>query len=61
MECFAKIDKRCNYFRDISFSRFLLYEINIMNFLNTSLIFTPEVLFLCKKSMVAQRATGRGF
>ena len=49
MECFAKIVKRCNYFRDISFSRFLLYEINIMNFLNTSLIFTPEVFILCKK------------
>ena len=49
MECFAKIVKGCNYFRNISFSRFLLYEINIMNFLNTSLIFTPEVFILCKK------------
>ena len=49
MECFAKIVKGCNYFRDISFSRFLLYEIIIMKFLNTGLIFTPEVLTLCKK------------
>ena len=43
MECFEKIVNGCNYFRDISFSRFLLYERNIMNFLNTGLIFTPEV------------------
>ena len=43
MECFAKIVKGCNYFRNISFSRFLLHEINIMNSLNTGLIFTPEV------------------
>ena len=49
MESIAKIVKGCNYFRDISFSRFLLYEINIMNFLNTGLIFTPEVVILCKK------------
>ena len=44
MECFVKLFKG-----DISFSRFLLYEINIMNFLNTGLIFTPEVFILCKK------------
>ena len=49
MECFAKIVKGCNYFRNISFSRFLLYEINIMNFLKTSHVFTPEVFVLCKK------------
>ena len=49
MEYFAKIVKGCNYFRDISFSRFLLYEINIMKCLNTGFIFTPEVFSLCKK------------
>ena len=49
MECFAKIVKGCNYFRDISFSRFLLYEINTINFLNACLIFIPEVFILCKK------------
>ena len=43
---FAKIVKGYNYFRDISFSRFLLYEINIINFLNTGLIFTPQVFIL---------------
>ena len=43
-----KIVKGCNYFRDINFARFLLYGINIMNFLNTVLIFTPEVFILCK-------------
>ena len=49
MECFAKIVKGCNYFRNIGFSRFLLYEINIMSFLKTGLILTPEVFVLCKK------------
>ena len=49
MERFAKIVKGCNYFRNISFSCFLLDEINVMNFLNTGLIFTPEVFILCKK------------
>ena len=49
MECFAKIVTGCSYFRNISFSRFLLYEINIMNILNIGLIFTPEVIILCKK------------
>ena len=49
MECFAKIVKGCNYFRNISFSRFLLHEINIMSFLNTGHIFTQEVFVLCKK------------
>ena len=49
MECFAKIVKDCNYFRNISFSRFLLCEINITKILNTGLIFTPEVFTLCKK------------
>ena len=49
MECFAKIVKDCNYFRNIGFSRFLLYEIHIMSFLKTGLIFTPEIFVLCKK------------
>ena len=49
MECYAKIVKDCNCFRNINFSRFLRYEINIMNFLNIGLIFTPEVIILCKK------------
>ena len=48
MVCFAKVVKGCNYFCGISFSRFLLYEINIVKFLNTDLIFTSDVFFLCK-------------
>ena len=48
MECFAKIVKGYNYFRKIGFSRFLLYEINIMNFLKTGLVFNPELFVLCK-------------
>ena len=51
MESIAKIVKGCNYFRDISFSRFLLYEINIMKFSNTGLIFPPELFILCKKKV----------
>ena len=43
-----------NYFRNISFSRSLLYEISIMNFIKTGLIFTPEVL-LYVKNMRAKR------
>ena len=38
-----------NYFRNISFSRSLLYEINFMNFIITGLIFTPGLFILCKK------------
>ena len=49
MECFAKIVKGHYYFRDISFSRFLLYDFNIINFLNTGLIFSLEVFILFKK------------
>ena len=49
MEGFAKIVEGYNYFSNISFSRFLLYEINITNFLNTGLIFTTDVFILCKK------------
>ena len=41
LESFAKIVNSYNYFRSISFSRSLLYEINIMNFVDTSsLVFT---------------------
>ena len=39
----------CNYFCGISLSRSLLHEVNIMNFFNTGLIFTLEVVILCKK------------
>ena len=49
MEHFAKIVNSYNYFCNISFSRSLLYEINIINFFNAGLIFTPEVFILCKK------------
>ena len=38
-----------NYFCNISFSRSLLYEINIINFIKIGLIFTPKVFILCKK------------
>ena len=48
MECVAEIMKGCNYFRNISFWCFVLYEINIMNFLKADLIFNPEVFILCK-------------
>ena len=47
MNCFEKIVKGYNYFCNISFSSSPFYEINIMNFLNTGLIFTPEVFILC--------------
>ena len=43
MKRFAKIFIGNNYFRNISFSCSLLYQINIMNFFNTCLIFTPKV------------------
>ena len=42
---------------NISFSRSLLYEMNIMDFFNTGLIFTPEVFILYKKVWGA-RGTG---
>ena len=63
MESIAKIVKGCNYFRDISFSRFLLYEINIMKFSNTGLIFPPELFILCKKKkkMESERAAAADF
>ena len=49
MECFAKIVNNYNYFCNIIFSFSLLYDINIMKFYNSGLIFTPEVYILCKK------------
>ena len=52
--------KGCNYFRNISFSRFLLYGINIMNFLKTGYIFTPEA-FVYVKKYGDQEAMGRRF
>ena len=61
MECFAKIVKGCNYFRNISFSRFLLYEINIMNFLKTGLIFTLKVFVLCEKLWGPRRSLAMDF
>ena len=39
----------CNYFDNMSLSRSLLYEINIMNFFHTHLTLTPEVFILDKK------------
>ena len=48
-----------NYFRHPS-SRSLLYEINIMIFFNTGLIFTSEV-FILYKILWRQRAMARGF
>ena len=49
LACVVKIVNGCNYFRNINFSRSLLYEINIVNFFNTDLTFTPEVFISCKK------------
>ena len=37
------------YLGNISFSRSLLYEINIMKFIKTGLIFTSELFLLFKK------------
>ena len=48
IERFAKIINFNNCLRNLSFSRSLLYETNTMNYFNTGLIFTPEVLILCK-------------
>ena len=55
MEHFAKIltaiiiFANYNHFRKISFSRSLLYEVNIMDIFDTGLIFTSEYLFHEKK------------
>ena len=40
-----------NYFRSISLPRSLLHEINIMIFFNAGLMFTLEIVILCKKSV----------
>lgn len=37
------VSANCNYFDNMSLSRSLLYEINIMNFFHTPLTLTPEV------------------
>ena len=42
-----------NYFRNISFSRSLFYDINIMNFLNSGLICTPVPFILRKREIKA--------
>ena len=39
----------CNYFDNMSLSRSLLYEINIMNLFHTRLTLTLEVFIICKK------------
>ena len=56
MKTFAKIINSTiiiftnyNYFHSIGLKNSLLHEINIMNFFNTGLIFTPEVVILYKK------------
>ena len=43
MEPFAKIVNSYDFFRNINFSRSLPDEINVMNFFNTFIIFTPKV------------------
>ena len=48
MEHFAKI-VHYTYLRKVSFSRYLLYEINIMNVIKTRIIFTPQEFILYKK------------
>ena len=50
MECSAKITNSCYHFPNTSCSPSLLSEINIVNFLNTGLILTPEIyMFYVKK------------
>ena len=56
---FAKILNGYNYLCNISSSRSPLYEINIMNFFHTGLIFTPQVFFLRRKVWRPRRA-GQG-
>ena len=45
--CYNYLD---NFFRNISFSRSLIYEINIVVFLIICFISTPEVFIVCKKA-----------
>ena len=43
------VSANCNYFDNMSLSRSLLHEINIMNLFHTRLTLTLEVFILCKK------------
>ena len=52
----------CNVdFEIILLIEFQLHEINIMNSLNTGLIFTPEVFILCKKVSGLRRLQAMDF
>ena len=46
------------YFRSISLPRSLLYELNIVIFFNTGLLFTPEVVTMLYKTMARKRGLG---
>ena len=46
-----------NYFRSISLPRSLLHEINIMIFFNAGLMFTLEIVILCKKVWIEGTGT----
>ena len=46
-----------NYFRSISLPRSLLHEINIMIFFNAGLMFTLEIVILCKKVWLERAGT----
>ena len=69
MEHFAKVVNGYNYFRksllfrNIGFSPSVLYEkkYSIMKFLNTGLIFTPEVYVPCKKVYESRVLGGMNF
>ena len=50
-----------NCFHSISLPHSLVHEIQIMNFFNTGLIFTPEVVILCKKTMAREGAGDHKF
>ena len=49
MKHLAKIVSGYNHFCSISLPRSLLHKINIMNFFNAGLIFTSELVILCRK------------
>ena len=57
MERLVKIVNQYNYFRNISFSRYLLHEIDI-TFFNAGLIFIPEVFILRKKMGAKESGSG---
>ena len=46
-----------NYFRSISLPPSLLHEINIMIFFNAGLMFTLEIVILCKKVWLEEAGT----